>query len=112
MTLSLSANVTKEWADEQSQGITLLEAMACGTPVITSNTSAMPEVVGNAGILVDPHCSQSIADAINHLIDDPIYYRELSDRGRLRIESFTWEKVAQQMTEVYKRVLRSQVSQL
>jgi glycosyltransferase involved in cell wall biosynthesis len=91
-------------------GITLLEAMACGTPVITSNTSAMPEVVGDAGILVDPHHSQTIADAVSRLIDDPIYYRELRERGLSKIESCTWVKVAQQMSEVYKRLLKRKIS--
>jgi glycosyltransferase involved in cell wall biosynthesis len=86
-------------------GITLLEAMACGTPVITSNVSAMPEVVGGAGILVDPHDSQSIADAIYRLHDDPIYYQELRAKGLLRVQLFTWEKVAEQMTEVYEKLI-------
>lgn len=86
-------------------GITLLEAMACGTPVITSNVSAMPEVVDDAGILVDPHDSQAIAHAVNLLHDEPIYYQELRAKGLQRVKSFTWEKVAQQMTGVYEHLV-------
>jgi glycosyltransferase involved in cell wall biosynthesis len=86
-------------------GITLLEAMACGTPVITSNTSAMPEVVGDAGILVDPHSSQAIVDAVYRLSEDSIYYQELRQKGLTRVESFTWVKSAERMIEVYDRLL-------
>jgi glycosyltransferase involved in cell wall biosynthesis len=87
-------------------GITLLEAMACGTPVITSNVSAMPEVVGDAGVLVDPNDSQTVADEVYRLIEDPIYYQELRDKGLIRVKSFTWEKVAEQMTMVYDKLLK------
>jgi glycosyltransferase involved in cell wall biosynthesis len=86
-------------------GITLLEAMACGTPVITSNVSAMPEVVGDTGILIDPSNSQAIADAVYQLHDDPTYYQELRAKGLDRVQLFTWEKVAKQMTEVYEKLL-------
>ncbi|UIE37505.1 glycosyltransferase family 4 protein [Leptodesmis sichuanensis] len=82
-------------------GITLLEAMACGTPVITSNVSAMPEVVGGAGILVDPKDSQAIADTVYYLHQNPIYYQELREKGLERIQSFTWEKVAEKISGVY-----------
>jgi glycosyltransferase involved in cell wall biosynthesis len=88
-------------------GITLLEAMACGTPVITSNVSAMPEVVNDAGVLVDPNNSQAIADTVCRLHDDLAYYQELREKGFKRIQLFTWEKVAKQMTEVYQKVLKS-----
>lgn len=90
-------------------GITLLEAMACGTPVITSNVSAMPEVVDDAGILVDPNNSQAIADAVCRLQSNSTYYQGLGEKGLKRVESFTWEKVAEQMTEVYEKVLRQRL---
>jgi glycosyltransferase involved in cell wall biosynthesis len=86
-------------------GITLLEAMACGVPVITSSVSAMPEVVDDAGILVDPKNSQVLADAVYRLHDDPIYYQDLQEKGLQRVQSFTWEKVAEQMVGVYEKVL-------
>lgn len=66
-------------------GITLLEAMACGTPVVTSHTSAMPEVVGDAGILVNPERSDEIAAAIVHLHDNPTEYQELVERSLTRV---------------------------
>ncbi len=87
-------------------GITLLEAMACGTPVITSNVSAMPEVVNDAGILVDPKNSQAIADAVCRLQSDPIYYQELRDKGLKRVQAFTWENVAEQVVGVYEKLLK------
>lgn len=86
-------------------GITLLEAMSCGTPVITSNVSAMPEVVGDAGILVDPKNSQAIADAVCRLQSDPIYYQELREKGLKRIQAFTWENVAEKTLKVYESLL-------
>jgi glycosyltransferase involved in cell wall biosynthesis len=86
-------------------GITLLEAMACGTPVISSNVSAMPEVVGEAGILVDPYRDQVIAEAVRRLYNNPVYCQELSHKGLQRVRSFTWEKVAEQMAKVYEKVL-------
>lgn len=91
-------------------GITLLEAMACGTPVITSNVSAMPEVVGDAGILVNPNNSQTIADAVCHLRGNPIYYQNLQKKGFKRVQSFTREKVAEQMTGVYEKLLKQRSS--
>jgi glycosyltransferase involved in cell wall biosynthesis len=87
-------------------GITLLEAMACGTPVITSNVSAMPEVVDGAGILVDPNNSQAIADAVYHLHHNPIYYQELREKGLQRVQTFTWENMAQKALKVYEELLR------
>lgn len=86
-------------------GITLLEAMACGTPVITSNVSAMPEVVSDAGILVDPYNSQAIADAVYRLHNDLIYYQELQKEGIQRVQLFTWEKVAEQISRVYEKIM-------
>ena len=101
-----AANVLEAPSFHEGFGITLLEAMACGTPVITSNVSAMPEVVGDAGVLVDPNDSQTVADEVYRLIEDPIYYQELRDKGLIRVKSFTWEKVAEQMTMVYDKLLK------
>jgi len=86
-------------------GITLLESMACGTPVITSNVSAMPEVVDAAGILVDPYNSQAIANAVYRLHNDLIYCQELQKKGIQRVQSFTWEKVAVQIARVYEKMM-------
>lgn len=86
-------------------GITLLESMACGTPVITSNVSAMPEVVADAGVLVEPTNSQEIAEAVLSLHNDPIYYQKLIDRSLKRVELFTWEKIAEQIALIYERTI-------
>ncbi|NMF62217.1 glycosyltransferase family 4 protein [Brasilonema octagenarum] len=85
-------------------GITLLEAMACGIPVITSKVSAMPEVVGDAGVLVDPNDYQAIADAVCHLHNHPDSYQELVNKGLARAKLFTWEKAGEQIAEIYEKV--------
>jgi glycosyltransferase involved in cell wall biosynthesis len=102
-----AANVLIAPSLHEGFGITLLEAMACGTPVITSNVSAMPEVVNDAGILVDPNNIQAIADEVRHLHSDFIYYQELREKGLQRVQSFTWEKVAEHMVKVYEKVLNT-----
>ncbi|MDF5716699.1 MAG: glycosyltransferase family 1 protein [Rhizonema sp. NSF051] len=86
-------------------GITLLEAMACGLPVITSKVSAMPEVVGDAGVLVDPTDISAIADAVCYLQNNPVAYQELANKGLIRAKSFTWEKTAEQIAEIYEKLL-------
>jgi glycosyltransferase involved in cell wall biosynthesis len=74
-------------------GLTALEAMACGTPVITSNTSSLPEVVGDAGLLVDPRDTTAIAEAIGRLLSDDRLAKELRERGLARAPRFTWGRV-------------------
>jgi glycosyltransferase involved in cell wall biosynthesis len=86
-------------------GMTLLEAMACGVPVITSNTSAMPEVVGDAGVLVDPLNAEAIAAAILHLRRDSPYRQLLIQRGLDRVKTFTWAAVAEQIAQVYESLV-------
>ncbi|BAZ06804.1 glycosyltransferase family 4 protein [Calothrix sp. NIES-3974] len=90
-------------------GITLIEAMACGTPVITSNTSAMPEVVGNAGILVNPTNPEEIASAIFSLHHDQIYYRKLVTESLSRVKNFHWEFIAEKIAFTYEKVIMNQV---
>lgn len=85
-------------------GMPPLEAMACGTPVITSKTTSLPEVVGNAGILVDPESTDEICDAMKKMLDEPDYRRELSLKGEKRAEQFTWEKSAKMLMEVYRKL--------
>jgi glycosyltransferase involved in cell wall biosynthesis len=75
-------------------GLTVLEAMACGTAVIASNSSSLPEVVGGAGLLVDATQPRTLADAIDQLLDSPIRRAELAAAGRRRSASFTWERCA------------------
>ena len=86
-------------------GITLLEAMACGTPVITSKVSAMPEVVGDAGILIQPNDYRSIADAAINLQKDSTYRQQLVEKGLTRVKQFTWENSAEQIAQLYENLV-------
>ncbi len=89
-------------------GLPPLEAMACGTPVIVSNTSSLPEVVGDAGILVDPYDSKEIAQAMYHVISDEGLRQQMRQKGLKRAKMFSWEKTAQQTLKVFEIVYRSQ----
>lgn len=75
-------------------GLPLIEAMHAGTPVITSNTSSMPEVAGNAALLVDPEKPEEIAQAMQQIAGDPILRTSLIEKGDVQKEQFTWEKTA------------------
>jgi glycosyltransferase involved in cell wall biosynthesis len=75
-------------------GLPALESMACGTPVLTSNVCSLPEIVGDAGILVDPRDLESIADGIRRLVEDTTLVADLRERGQQRAQQFTWEKTA------------------
>jgi 1,4-alpha-glucan branching enzyme len=87
-------------------GMVLTEAMACGLPVISTNTSAIPEVVGDAGILVEPGNSQALAETITKLLKDKELRKELEERSRKRVEGhFTWDRVADQTIEVYEEII-------
>jgi glycosyltransferase involved in cell wall biosynthesis len=86
-------------------GITILEAMACGTPVITSNVTSLPEVVGNGGILVDPEDVAAIVQAVCTLLKDSAYRQTLIERGFARVKAFSWEKTAEQVAQVYQNLL-------
>jgi glycosyltransferase involved in cell wall biosynthesis len=86
-------------------GLTALEAMACGTPVITSNTSSLPEVVGDAALLVDPLDTEALARAIVRVLTDPTLAGELSERGRRRASQFSWEKTGRAVQTVIHQVL-------
>ncbi len=86
-------------------GIPLLEAMACEVPIVTSNVSALPEIAGDAALLVDPFDVGSIAGAIERLLGDPVLRGELTARGRERVSRFTPRGAAERMVEVYKNLL-------
>ena len=85
-------------------GLTLLEAMACGSPVISSNTTSIPEVVGDAGLLVNPMNSEDIADAMIRISQDEKLRTQLIEKGRLRSEQMTWEKAANQTKMLYNKI--------
>ena len=81
-------------------GLPPLEAMAVGCPVITSNVSSLPEVVGDAGILVDPHNPQEIAEAMKRILQDASLAEQMRRRGLERAKLFSWEKCAQETLKV------------
>ena len=88
-------------------GLPALEAMACGTPVVVGNTSAMPEVVGDAGLLVDPEDTGAISDAILRLLTQASLRKELIARGLARAAAFSWERTARQVLAVLDEVAAS-----
>ncbi|MGC9396610.1 MAG: glycosyltransferase family 4 protein [Anaerolineae bacterium] len=87
-------------------GLPPLEALACGTPVVGSNTSSLPEVVGDAGVLVDPADVDEMADALIHLLTDDAFHAELQQRALHQAASFSWETTARETYAAYKEVLR------
>jgi glycosyltransferase involved in cell wall biosynthesis len=82
-------------------GLPPAEAMACGVPVVVSNTSSLPEVVGNAGLKVAPGDAGALAAAIHALLDDPGRAAELAARGLSRTDRFRWDRAAREMEEVF-----------
>lgn len=86
-------------------GLPPLEAMAAGAPVVASNRSSIPEVVGDAGLLIDPIDVEAMANAITRALDDPGLREELRRRGLERASEFAWERTARQTLAVYQSVL-------
>ena len=85
-------------------GLPPLEAMACGCPVIISNTSSLPEVVGDAGILVDPYDVEELAKAMYEVLKDESFRIELAKKGLERAKLFSWRKTAEETWKVYEEV--------
>lgn len=82
-------------------GLPVLEAMACGTPVITSNKASLPEIVGDGGILIDPDNPADWVEAMKSLSSNPSLSETLRAKGLSRVPSFTWEECALQTLQVY-----------
>lgn len=87
----------------EGYGIPILDAFACGTPVVTSDISSMPEVAGDAAILVDPYEAASIADGITKILNGP---KGLIEKGYARVKDFSWEKTAKMTLDVYKEAIK------
>jgi glycosyltransferase involved in cell wall biosynthesis len=84
-------------------GLPILEAMACGTPVVTSCSAAMPEVAGDAALLIDPLDEAAIADALRRLVESPALRADLRGRGLLRARRHTWRATAERTLEIYRQ---------
>lgn len=89
----------------ESFGIPMLEAMACGTPVITGNTSSMPEVAGPGALTIDPYKSEEIAQALLCLETDNTLYQRQQKYGLERVKQFSWKQTANQLADIYKNAL-------
>ena len=86
-------------------GLPVLEAMACGTPVITSNCSSLPEVAGDAARLVDPISAESIGQAIVEVATNDVVWQQLQQRGLVRAQQFSWKRTAVETLAIYEEVL-------
>jgi glycosyltransferase involved in cell wall biosynthesis len=88
---------------DETFGLPILEAMACGCPIITSNKSACPEIAGDAAIFVDPHQVEQIVQAMKKIITKPQTRNTLIERARIQKTNFSWEKSAAEHFQVFRR---------
>jgi glycosyltransferase involved in cell wall biosynthesis len=88
-------------------GLPILEAMSCGTPVITSNVASMPEVAGEAALLVNPRSEEDLAQTLERVLTDEMLRRELGEKGLRRASQFSWEKTARLTLHAYEEALAS-----
>jgi glycosyltransferase involved in cell wall biosynthesis len=87
-------------------GLPPLEAMACGAPVVASNASSLPEVIGDAGILTPPEDAEALAEAIRRVLESTELQEDLRQRGKLRAAQFSWDETARRTLKVYEQVAR------
>ncbi|MEY2702312.1 MAG: hypothetical protein RLY43_945, partial [Bacteroidota bacterium] len=85
-------------------GLPLLEAMSMGCPVVASNTSCIPEIVGNAAYLFNPYSLDDIEDSLNKVIDGEFLRAQLISNGYIRLENFSWEKCGRETFQCYKKI--------
>lgn len=85
-------------------GLPVLEAMACGIPVVTSNISSMPEIAGEAALLIDPYNVDELTDALRHVLTDESLRADLVSRGFEQAAYFTWDRAAKQLRDIYQHM--------
>jgi glycosyltransferase involved in cell wall biosynthesis len=91
---------------DEGFGIPALEAMAMGVPVIAANRGALPEVLGGAGLLVDPDDPVALPEAMRRVLTDPALRRRMSDAGAVRAVAYSWKNSAELLYETYRRISR------
>ena len=90
---------------DEGFGFPALEAMACGLPVICSNRGSLPEITGNAAVLLDPTDYSGFADSIQHILTDEVYRKQKQDAGHRQACLFEWENTAKETLNVYRKIL-------
>jgi glycosyltransferase involved in cell wall biosynthesis len=91
---------------QEGFGLPILEAMQCGTPVISSNATSLPEVAGEAAILINPYDKDELSQAMLNLLSDEKLRNELTQKGIERAKQFSWSKCAQETVEIYKKIAK------
>ena len=91
-------------------GLPVLEAMACGCPVVCSNTTSVPEVAGDAAILVNPESADDIAAGIRRVLTEPGLAKELRERGIQQAANFTWQACAEKTLATYRSAMNDHKS--
>jgi glycosyltransferase involved in cell wall biosynthesis len=91
-------------------GFPVLEAMSCGTAVITTNVSALPEVAGDGALLVAPDDVSGLAEALGRVVQDESFRRELSNRAQARAAQFSWDRCARETLQVYQEAMATSPS--
>jgi glycosyltransferase involved in cell wall biosynthesis len=86
-------------------GLPVLEAMQCGTPVITSDTTSLPEIAGDAGLLVSPIDADALSEALIRIVTDDDLAADLGRRGQSRSALFSWDRTAEASIQAYHRML-------